>query len=81
MTNRTLMMEAVIAVARAHLPPFALGEHAVNCHHNYVEKEHHFGEEVYVTRKGAVRISKTKRLFGEAAFERAGWESGGLGGL
>jgi tRNA-splicing ligase RtcB len=55
MTNRTLMMEAVIAVAREHLPAFALGEHAVNCHHNYVEQEHHFGEEVYVTRKGAVR--------------------------
>jgi tRNA-splicing ligase RtcB len=55
MTNRTLMMEAVIGVARKHLPAFALGEHAVNCHHNYVEKEHHFGEDVFVTRKGAVR--------------------------
>lgn len=28
---------------------------AVNCHHNYAEKEVHFGEDVYVTRKGAVR--------------------------
>lgn len=28
---------------------------SVNCHHNYAEKEIHFGEEVYVTRKGAVR--------------------------
>jgi tRNA-splicing ligase RtcB (3'-phosphate/5'-hydroxy nucleic acid ligase) len=28
---------------------------SVNCHHNYAEKEVHFGEEVYVTRKGAVR--------------------------
>jgi tRNA-splicing ligase RtcB len=27
----------------------------VNCHHNYAEKETHFGESVYVTRKGAVR--------------------------
>ena len=27
---------------------------AVNCHHNYVSREHHFGEDVYVTRKGAV---------------------------
>lgn len=27
----------------------------VNCHHNYAEKEVHFGENVYVTRKGAVR--------------------------
>lgn len=27
----------------------------VNCHHNYVAWEHHFGENVMVTRKGAVR--------------------------
>jgi len=30
----------------------------VNCHHNYAEKEHHFGEDVYVTRKGAVRATQ-----------------------
>jgi tRNA-splicing ligase RtcB len=55
MTNRQLMMGAVIAAAKQELPPFQLGEHAVNCHHNYVEREHHFGEDVFVTRKGAVR--------------------------
>jgi tRNA-splicing ligase RtcB len=58
MTNRRLMMDAVVAAARredAGLPPFELGEVAVNCHHNYVEKEHHFGRDVFVTRKGAVR--------------------------
>ncbi|HEX2685259.1 MAG TPA: RtcB family protein [Kofleriaceae bacterium] len=57
-TNRELMMRAVIAAARepsAGLPPFTLGELAVNCHHNYVEREHHFGKDVFVTRKGAVR--------------------------
>jgi tRNA-splicing ligase RtcB (3'-phosphate/5'-hydroxy nucleic acid ligase) len=53
--NRNLMMDAVIAAARSILPPFALGETAVNCHHNYVEREHHFGRDVFVTRKGAVR--------------------------
>jgi tRNA-splicing ligase RtcB (3'-phosphate/5'-hydroxy nucleic acid ligase) len=53
--NRNLMMDAVIAGARTILPSFALGEMAVNCHHNYVEREHHFGREVFVTRKGAVR--------------------------
>ncbi len=58
MTNRRLMMDAVVAAARAEgagLPPFELGEIAVNCHHNYVEREHHFGKDVFVTRKGAVR--------------------------
>jgi tRNA-splicing ligase RtcB len=58
MTNRRLMMDAVVAAARdegAGLPPFELGETAVNCHHNYVEREHHFGKDIFVTRKGAVR--------------------------
>lgn len=31
----------------------------INCHHNYVEKEHHYGENVFVTRKGAVRARET----------------------
>jgi len=31
---------------------------AVNCHHNYVEQETHFGEQVFVTRKGAVSAAK-----------------------
>jgi tRNA-splicing ligase RtcB len=53
--NRRLMMDAVIAAAKKHLPPFELGELAVNCHHNYVAREHHFGHDVFVTRKGAVR--------------------------
>src|SRR4051812_30879471 len=49
--NRELMMRNVIAAARRPelgLPAFALGEHAVNCHHNYVEREHHFGRDVFV---------------------------------
>ena len=56
--NRDLMMASVVAAARepgVGLPHFELGELAVNCHHNYVEREHHFGTDVYVTRKGAVR--------------------------
>jgi tRNA-splicing ligase RtcB len=55
MTNRQLMMDAVIASAKKELAPFELGEHAVNCHHNYVARERHFGEDLFVTRKGAVR--------------------------
>ena len=55
MTNRQLMMESVVAAAQKQLPPFTLGDVAVNCHHNYVAKEHHFGKDVFITRKGAVR--------------------------
>jgi tRNA-splicing ligase RtcB len=54
-TNRALMMDAVVDAARDGLPPFGLGALAVNCHHNYVSREHHYGKDVFVTRKGAVR--------------------------
>jgi tRNA-splicing ligase RtcB (3'-phosphate/5'-hydroxy nucleic acid ligase) len=55
-SNRALMMEHVLQAMRdtRKMPPFTTDEVAVNCHHNYVEKEQHFGEEVFVTRKGAV---------------------------
>lgn len=56
MTNRTLMMEhAKAALSEALGLPVVTTEHAVNCHHNYVAIENHFGQNVYVTRKGAVR--------------------------
>lgn len=44
------MLELVLDALRATLPRFELTGHAVNCHHNYVAREHHFGAEVYVTR-------------------------------
>jgi tRNA-splicing ligase RtcB len=31
---------------------------AVNCHHNYVARETHYGDEILVTRKGAVRAAE-----------------------
>jgi tRNA-splicing ligase RtcB len=56
-TNRDLMMEAILEAMRRckALPRFKLDEFAVNCHHNYVAREEHYGREVFVTRKGAVR--------------------------
>ena len=56
--NRALMMRFVVEAATAQLPPFTLSEVAINCHHNYVEREHHFGEWLWVTRKGAVRAGR-----------------------
>jgi tRNA-splicing ligase RtcB len=54
------MMQAVIrAVAGCKgIPPFTAEAMAVNCHHNYVAREHHYGKDVFVTRKGAVRAQK-----------------------
>ncbi|RYZ15126.1 MAG: RtcB family protein [Alphaproteobacteria bacterium] len=56
--NREAMMERTLQAMREHLPKFKLGKHAVNCHHNYVAQEHHFGADVWVTRKGAVRAAE-----------------------
>lgn len=56
MKNRELMMEATVQALRIIInKPFNAKVEAVNCHHNYVDKEEHFGQEVLVTRKGAVR--------------------------
>ena len=54
--NRNLMMKAVLGALRKQkgIPSFKADLMAVNCHHNYVQKETHYGEEVYLTRKGAV---------------------------
>lgn len=54
--NRRVMMESVIADLRRHIPvEFTITHEAVNCHHNYVERENHFGRNLWVTRKGAIR--------------------------
>lgn len=54
--NRVLMMEATLRVLRdsKELPSFSLDKEAVNCHHNYISREFHYGQDVWVTRKGAV---------------------------
>jgi tRNA-splicing ligase RtcB len=53
--NREEMMDLVIEAMRRHLPSFEVMREAVNCHHNYVERERHYGEDVWLTRKGAIR--------------------------
>lgn len=59
MTNRKLMMQHVLTAARnCGLPEFDATIEAINCHHNYVSKERHFGQNVFVTRKGAVKAGE-----------------------
>ncbi len=53
--NRALMMDAVRVATAAAVRPFAPGAMVVDCHHNYVARERHYGRDVFVTRKGAVR--------------------------
>lgn len=54
--NRRVMMQATIDVLRSYIPvDFTITQEAINCHHNYVEKENHFGRNIWITRKGAIR--------------------------
>jgi len=59
-TNRRIMMSRIVTALKElrHLPPFHLTEVAVNCHHNYVAKERHFNQDLWITRKGAVRAQE-----------------------
>jgi tRNA-splicing ligase RtcB (3'-phosphate/5'-hydroxy nucleic acid ligase) len=57
--NREVMMRRVIDAAKTVVhKSFQSHIEAVNCHHNYVQKETHFGEEVFITRKGAVSAKR-----------------------
>lgn len=62
--NREIMMLRALAAIEGCLDMVAIGRGlspvaaAVNCHHNYVQREQHFGEDLWVTRKGAVSARK-----------------------
>lgn len=53
--NRKSMMESVLKVLHSHYGNFGTEATAINCHHNYISRENHFGSNVLVTRKGAIR--------------------------
>ena len=53
--NRQVMLQLVLAALREELPEFSLIKEAINCHHNYIARENHFGSNVLITRKGAVK--------------------------
>lgn len=60
--NRNVMLDAVVAAMKRELrPKFELTDEAVNCHHNYISKEAHFGKNVWVTRKGAVSAREAQK--------------------
>ncbi|MDR3159844.1 MAG: RtcB family protein [Zoogloeaceae bacterium] len=53
--NRECMLDLALKALGCHLPEFDVKSEVINCHHNYVAMEHHFGADVWVTRKGAIR--------------------------
>jgi len=58
MANRREMMYLICEALRKKLPKFGVTKEAVNCHHNYVARERHFGASLWITRKGAIRAGE-----------------------
>ena len=56
--NRREMMRLILEAIRPLLPPFQMTKEAINCHHNYVCRENHFGKDLLITRKGAIRAGQ-----------------------
>jgi tRNA-splicing ligase RtcB len=56
--NRKIMMHLTLEAMDDYLPDFSIIGQVVNCHHNYVTREYHFGANILVTRKGAVRAQQ-----------------------
>jgi tRNA-splicing ligase RtcB len=53
--NRRQMMRLMVEALRRQLPAFEITQEAINCHHNYVARENHYGKNAWITRKGAIR--------------------------
>ena len=58
LANRREMMLLICEALRKKLPKFGATKEAINCHHNYVAREQHFGQSLWVTRKGAIRAGE-----------------------
>jgi tRNA-splicing ligase RtcB len=53
--NREEMMDRALAALEQHMGQSVVEQDRVNCHHNFTEQERHFGKEVWVSRKGAIK--------------------------
>ncbi len=60
MENRREMMRLIVDALKKALPKFGVTKEAINCHHNYVSMENHFGENVFITRKGAISAGENE---------------------
>ena len=58
--NREEMMKLVLRAIQPFLPGFITQKEAINCHHNYISREFHYGKDVYITRKGAINAEVGK---------------------
>lgn len=78
MQNRQEMMVAVLAAVRRFVPHVRMVD-AVNCHHNFTQREHHGGENVWLTRKGAIQAREGDRGVIPGSMGTASYIVAGLG--
>jgi tRNA-splicing ligase RtcB (3'-phosphate/5'-hydroxy nucleic acid ligase) len=78
--NREEMMDRLIAEVRSHVAGSASLElERINCHHNFTQVEHHFGEQVWVTRKGAIEANRQQKGMIPGSMGTASYIVRGLG--
>ncbi len=58
LANRSEMLKSIMCALQVIWPSAQMTSDVINCHHNYVRKENHFGQDVWVTRKGATSAFK-----------------------
>jgi len=56
-SNRAVMVSLVLDAMLENFSDMLISGAAIDCHHNYVNQENHFGTPLWVTRKGAVRCA------------------------
>lgn len=56
--NREEMMDRLIGCFEEWIDNTVDEHERINCHHNYTEKEHHFGKDVWLSRKGAINAAE-----------------------
>jgi tRNA-splicing ligase RtcB len=76
--NRRLMTDLVLAAMRRHLPAFDV-DAQIDCHHNYIARENHFGQNLWVTRKGAVRAREGDLVIIPGSMGQKSYIASGLG--
>ena len=58
--NREEMMDRLVGALATHLDEDVAEQERINCHHNFTQRERHFGRDVWVSRKGAIEASAGK---------------------
>lgn len=77
--NRQVMVELILSGLRRKIFPTIEVLEKVQCHHNYLAEEVHFGEKVFITRKGAVRAEKGDLVLIPGSMSTGSYVCRGLG--